>query len=124
MIVDDNLEIVEMLESILQEEGYHCVSATGKDAVAVAIVRRPNVILLDLMMPDVHGLSVLESLRATEQTRDIPVLLSSAALRLSLLGRQAGADGSVEKPFDIARLRSEIERLLPDSARSDVRPMS
>lgn len=112
LIVEDNLEIVEMLEGIFRDEGYHSIYASGSDAVVVATMRRPDLILLDLMMPDVSGLEVLERLKTTEQTREIPVVLTSATLRLHMLAREAAADGQIEKPFDLQHLRLEIARLL------------
>ncbi len=114
LIVDDDLEIVELLENVFREEAYHPIYSSGSDAVAVASVRQPDVIMLDLMMPDVHGLSVLEGLKANERTKDIPVLLTSAGLRLRLLARHAEAEGTIEKPFDVDNLVSEVRRLLSE----------
>ena len=114
MIVDDSLDMVEMLEEIFRLEGYHSIHCSGSEAVAVASVRQPDLILLDVQMPDVDGLTVLEHLRDAERTRDIPVILTSASLRLRLLARDVEVEGRVEKPFDLSSLTSEVARLLQE----------
>lgn len=118
LIVDDELEIVELLEDVFRQEGYHPIYSSGSEAVAIASVRQPDVILLDLMMPDVHGLSVLDGLKANERTRHIPVVLTSAGIRLHFVSRQTEVEGSITKPFDIHKLVAEVERILSERAAS------
>lgn len=112
LIVDDSFDMVEMLEEIFRLEGYHSIHCSGSEAVAVASVRQPDLILLDVQMPDVDGLTVLERLRDTERTRNIPVLLTSASLRLRLLARDVDVEGRIEKPFDLGSMTAEVARLL------------
>ncbi|MGD9049202.1 MAG: response regulator [Anaerolineae bacterium] len=113
LIIDDSTELRSLLESILPYSGYRAVSATsGQDGLALAEQMRPDLILLDLELPDTTGLEVLEALE--KQDLSIPTIMmtgygsegvASDALRL-------GALGYLVKPFTTEEVLSSIERAL------------
>ncbi len=79
LIVDDSITNVVLLDAILQEEGYNTVSATSaKEAFKLIDKKIPDLILLDLLMPQVNGFEFLEKLKSDERTSSIPVIVVSA----------------------------------------------
>jgi two-component system response regulator MprA len=119
LVVDDDRAIRESLVRALELEGY-LVSACGDGAAALAAVREvePDVLVLDLMMPSVDGLTVCRVLRA-EGDR-VPILMLTARTETSdrVAGLDAGADDYLPKPFDLdellARIRALLRRAQPD----------
>lgn len=82
LIVDDDKTLREMYESYLQAAGYHVVTAqNGKDGLALAQEQKPNIILLDLMMPEMNGIEVLKHLKADEALKSIPVIVFTALIQ-------------------------------------------
>lgn len=112
LVVDDEVGITEALNDLLSEEGFHVlVAATGKEALARLAEKRPDLILLDYMMPVMDGRDVLNALQCDAAHRHIPVLMMSAMPRSSLpLDCQPTA--FLRKPFTIDRLLAEVHRLL------------
>jgi len=114
MVIEDQQAIAELLIDVLKDAGYVTYhSPTASQAAAFAREKRPDVILLDVMMPDRNGWDVLEELRAHPTTREIPVVITSAVYdRPGLHVLPAG--GAVRfaaKPFDIADLVQTVEEL-------------
>jgi CheY-like chemotaxis protein len=110
LVVDDEPSILEMLDGLLTDEEYRVVTAaSGYQALDVISGEIPDVILLDIMMPDLDGREVCRRLRADPRTRKIPVVLMSAAQRISIA--EVGADVFLPKPFDLPRLLGIVERL-------------
>lgn len=121
LIVDDEPDVVTLIERTLTSEGYQVVSAyDGISAVAMAESERPDLILLDIMMPMMSGYEVCEQLKANPQTQDITVLCVSSAHTMDARARsqQAGAVGLVMKPFTPAELVAQIRRHLPGEVAS------
>ena len=82
LLVDDDLTLREMYEERLQAEGFKIVQATnGEEALAKANEIKPNVILLDIMMPKVNGFDVLKELKGNEDLKDIPVIVLTALIQ-------------------------------------------
>ena len=119
IVIDDEAQIRKLLRVVLEERGYHVVEAeTGKSGLVEIATRRPDVVLLDLGLPDMDGVAVLKRLR---EWSHVPVLILSVreAAEQKVAALDAGADDYVTKPFDatelLARLRA-IQRRVPDVA--------
>jgi CheY-like chemotaxis protein len=104
LVVDDDDDIKALIREVLEEEGYAVVTATGGAAVPLAVDARPAVVLLDLMMPVMDGYEVGRRLRADPHTADVPIIVMSASTRAWQAVSQIGADGYLEKPFDLTML--------------------
>ncbi|MBU1671111.1 MAG: response regulator [Actinobacteria bacterium] len=113
LVVDDDESIVRMLRVRLEAEGYEAVLALdGVAAVELAVERHPDVILLDIAMPSVTGVDVLDRLEASDATRGIPVLVITAYTQMidSVKGYDAVKECFV-KPFDMPSLMSRIREV-------------
>lgn len=115
LIVDDNQEIIELLEDILENEGFQ-VSSAENGAEALMQLKRgeiPNLILLDIMMPNMSGYELCSQIR---REWDLPILFLSAKGKAvdKVVGFEIGADDYITKPFDteelLARIRAHLRR--------------
>lgn len=108
LVVDDEAAVLHMVREILEDEEFSVLTAgDGREALALALRSRPDLIITDLMMPVMNGRTLRERLRGERLTASIPVLLMSAAYR-----PQPGDDFAavIGKPFDIDQLLSQVER--------------
>ena len=115
LIVDDEPLNVDLLEQELADFGYHTVSTTnGQAALEKAIVEAPDLILLDVMMPDMDGFAVCRLLKADERTQLIPVVMMTAlgAREDRIRGIEAGADDFLTKPADPRELLARVATAL------------
>ena len=117
LIVDDEEPIRELISYNVAREGFSFAeAANGQEALRLAKSIRPNVIILDLMLPDMNGLDVCRALKSDAETADIPVIMESAKTDDSdiVAGLELGADDYITKPFSpkvlIARIRSVLRR--------------
>ena len=115
LVVDDTLAARELLEDLLTSEGYAVVACeNGRDALAEAIARPPDLVLLDVMMPQMSGFEVCERLRANPAVAEVPILIMTAlhdrASRLR--GLEAGADDVLVCPFDDEILRARVRTVI------------
>ncbi|MEV5335110.1 response regulator transcription factor [Streptomyces werraensis] len=124
LVVDDEQSITELLSMALRYEGWQIRSAgDGQNALRAAREFRPDAVVLDMMLPDMHGLTVLGRLR--RELPDVPVLFLTAkdAVEDRIAGLTAGGDDYVTKPFSleevVARLRGLIRRSCTAERRSD-----
>jgi putative two-component system response regulator len=115
LIVDDLPDNSRLLAHLVKDQGYEAsVASNGRQALEIALVERPDVILLDVMMPGMDGIEVCRRLKADEKLRNIPVILVTAkGLDKDVVrGLDVGADDYVTRPFNrevlAARLRSAI----------------
>jgi DNA-binding response OmpR family regulator len=107
LIVDDDPDVLALLALNFDAEGFDVLTCTsGADAEAVALSALPDLILLDVMMPERDGLEVLRALKATARTRDIPVVLLTARSTDADIweGWRSGTDYYMTKPFDLDEL--------------------
>jgi CheY-like chemotaxis protein len=116
LVIDDEATIREVTKLSLQiTRNWRVItSGIGFDGVNKAIVERPDAILLDVMMPGLNGMDVLQSLKSNPETQTIPVILLTAMFwRISVQQAIAqGARGVISKPFDPGILADQIEMLL------------
>jgi DNA-binding response OmpR family regulator len=111
LVVDDNETNRDMLSRRLQHEGYEvCISDSGHEALALLSTQAVDLILLDVMMPEMDGYDVLKELKANNLWRDIPVIMISALDEIESVVRciERGAEDYLPKPFDPVLLRARI----------------
>jgi DNA-binding response OmpR family regulator len=114
LIVDDEDDILHFLEMVLREKGYEVATAAGgQEALTKAQIEGPDLVLLDIMMPQMDGWEVLKLLRVDEQTASIPVAMLSARTeaRDRVQGLQEGAVDYICKPFSLQELLGKIEAI-------------
>ena len=112
LTVDDERDITEMLEVLLSGEGYRVLVASGgAEALGILANERPDMVLLDIMMPAVDGHQVCESIRANPAFNKMPVLMLTAKNDIGQIARAVdeGADGFLVKPFDVEHFLKIIQ---------------
>ncbi len=115
LIVDDDLDTLKLVGLLLQRQGYEVTAAhNGVKALLKAKQEQPDLILLDVMMPDMDGYEVAKRLRADASTANIPILMFTAKSQVDdkLSGFEAGADDYITKPAHPAELLARVKRLL------------
>lgn len=119
LIVEDDPEAAHILEMSLKREGFKIsVAMDGTQGLTAIQSYRPDLILLDLMMPDIDGFEVCRRTRANPDTTNIPIIVVSARTQEAdkLMARQLGANGYLTKPYRRADLLSAIRACLPQTA--------
>lgn len=116
LVIDDLPENVFLLQDRLENEGYEVITAyEGKSGLNKAISEQPDLILLDIMMPDITGLDVCKKLVGNEETSHIPIILVTAKIEAEDIkeGLEAGAFDYIKKPFNrielLARVKSAVK---------------
>ncbi len=115
MVVDDNVDIVAVIKTILEVEGYGVQSAnSGQEAFNLLGEQRPDLILLDILMPTIDGLEVLTRLKGHPDTASIPVILLTSMVQYKdvLIGYNRGASDYITKPFTKGQLLEGINLVL------------
>jgi two-component system alkaline phosphatase synthesis response regulator PhoP len=122
LVVDDEIYIVHILDFSLGIEGYEVMTALdGEQALAKVAQERPDLIVLDIMMPKLDGYETCKALKQNPATHDIPVILLSAKGRNvdQKVGFEVGADDYITKPFSPRKLVERINAILGQSSRQD-----
>ena len=112
LIIEDDVDVSEMLTTYFESQGYEVFHATeGTEGIAMGRAKLPNLILLDVMLPDMDGFDVCRALRTTTLTKYIPItfLTQRDARADKVAGLELGADDYVTKPFDIEELRLRVQ---------------
>lgn len=114
LIVDDQRPNISLLEQLLSEAGYTCVTSTMNPLEVCALHRknRYDLILLDLQMPDMDGFQVMEYLKASQVDAYLPILVITAQPNHKLRALQAGAKDFISKPFDLVEVKTRIHNML------------
>lgn len=115
LIVDDTTDTVELLRKRFRAEGYDTVEAfDGEEALAKVAESRPDLVILDVMMPKLDGFEVCKRLRENPATRHLPVLMLTAKSETpdKVQGLDLGADDYITKPFDYKELAARVRSLL------------
>ncbi|HET9015867.1 MAG TPA: response regulator [Thermomicrobiaceae bacterium] len=117
LVVDDDSSIRGLIREILEIEGYVTVEVTnGRDAVTAARASRPGMIIMDLRMPVMDGVTAIRMLRADPATAPIPIIALSAGLTLLAIARTLPIEGLLSKPFELDDLVALVRRHLEPDA--------
>lgn len=122
LVVDDEMHIVELIKYNLENSGYKAHAAyDGQEALKIAEERDVDLIILDLMLPDMDGLEVCKALKKREKTSSIPIIMLTAKGEEfdKILGLELGADDYITKPFSVRELMARVKVILRRSA-SDI----
>ncbi|MFQ6133096.1 MAG: response regulator transcription factor [Armatimonadota bacterium] len=114
LVVDDEKHIVRLVEVNLRRAGYEVDKAyDGKEALEVLANQKPDMIILDVMMPQMDGFEVLKELRGNPETAEIPVIMLTAKAQDAdvFRGWQAGVDSYLTKPFSPMELLTFVKRI-------------
>ena len=120
LVIDDESDLVELLKYNLAKEGYNVEFAfNGFDGIKIAEVVKPDIIILDLMLPDINGYEVCKRMKQNSRLSGVPVIFLSAKQEEvdKILGFEAGAEDYIIKPFSVnellARVRAILKRMPP-----------
>ena len=119
LIVDDEKRLVSLVESYLIQEGYHVATAyNGKEALAVAKKEKPDLIILDIMMPEMNG---YDFMRIHRSEQDTPIIMLTAKVEDDdkVIGLELGADDYVVKPFKPRELMARVRNVLRRAGKSE-----
>jgi CheY-like chemotaxis protein len=114
LIADDELNIRLLVSSMLGKDYVVLVASSGQEAVDIAQRQKPDLILMDIMMPNMDGYSACYAIKKDEATATIPVVMLSAVDQElnKQFASQMGADGYITKPFRLQDLQSTIDKFL------------
>lgn len=115
LLVDDDQDLIESLDFFLSRNNYHTIRAKdGVEAVNLAYRFHPDLILLDIKMPNIDGLTACQEIRNIQEIKDIPVIMLTAKGEIEDVKAafKAGANDYVPKPFEMDQVKSKIEELL------------
>lgn len=128
LVAEDESALVTLLRYNLEREGYRVLDTQdGEEALLIASEEKPDVILLDWMMPQLSGIEVCRRLRQRQETRNVPILMLTARGEETdrIRGLDTGADDYITKPFSmtelLARLRAVMRRIRPGLAEDILR---
>ncbi len=112
LIVDDESDVVETIKFILELENIECLEADdGEKALYIAKKEKPDLILLDVMLPKLNGWNICHLLKFDERYKHIPILMLTAKTQEKdkNLGKETGADEYITKPFDMDELLEKVK---------------
>ena len=118
LIVEDDLDVADMLGAYFNVQGYEVRTANwGEDAVKSCLKKSPDLVILDIRLPDIDGYEVARRLRLNRRTKEVPIIFLTEKRARSdrLRGLQLGADDYITKPFDIQELRLRVRNALERS---------
>ena len=114
LVAEDHLDSRDALRALLEAFGYRVlVAVDGQQAVQMALTEQPDLILMDIMMPEMDGFEATRALRGDSRTARLPIIAVTAMEGAQQLALQAGADDFVRKPVDIRGLVAKVHRFLP-----------
>lgn len=115
LIIDDELHIVELLRYNLEANGYKVIfSLNGREGLMIAYEKNPDLILLDVMLPELDGFDVCKELKRNKETQAVPIIMLTAKGEEfdKILGLELGADDYITKPFSVRELLARIKAVL------------
>lgn len=129
LVVDDEQDILDLIEYNLKKEGFNVLKAeNGQQGIQMATDRRPNLVLLDIMMPKMDGMQVCEKIRENPELQSVPIIFLTARSdeKTEIEGLDKGADDFITKPISTTKLLSRIKAVLRryEGAESDVQKLT
>lgn len=121
LIVEDNVDNFQLVRFLLERAGYEVLSAAnGREGIAMAKQERPDLILMDLSMPEMDGWAATEALKSDIETRRIPILALTAHTLPGDRKRavEAGCDGYISKPINVAAFQKTVAGILAEKKRA------
>lgn len=115
LIVDDEPDIVELISYNLEREGFATAKAyDGGEALSKVRIEKPDLLILDLMLPGVSGLDICKKIRANPETADLPIIMLTAKADEvdKIIGLEIGADDYMTKPFSVKELIARVRTVL------------
>lgn len=119
LIIEDDLDVADMLNAYFRVQGYEVLTVNwGEDGIKAAQSSQPNLIILDIRLPDIDGFAVAEAIRTNRRTEHIPIIFLTEKRHRDdrLKGLELGADDYITKPFDIQELRLRVRNSLRRSS--------
>jgi len=119
LIVEDHADMRELLTWQIELMGFKPIAAgRGREGIELAISEKPDLILMDIMMPGMDGWEAARQIRAHPETRNIPILAATALFRDSDLKTciEAGCSGYIVKPFTFEELQGKVRELIPSAS--------
>jgi phosphate regulon transcriptional regulator PhoB len=115
LVVDDEKDIVNLIAYNLENEGFSVAKAyDGESAIRMIKAKKPDLVILDLMLPGINGIDVCKNLRANPNTSDLPIVMLTAKADEvdKIVGLELGADDYITKPFSVKELMARIRSIL------------
>lgn len=113
LVVDDEPNVIDILRHFFSSAGYEVIATSrGSEVLDLIAQSAPDVVLLDMIMPDLNGLEACTKLRTGEKTKHLPIILMTGVLMASADALKAGADDLLLKPFRLDDLRQRVEWLI------------
>lgn len=115
LIVEDDLDLADMLTAYFRVDGYEVIAVNqGEEGVRACLSSHPDLVILDIRLPDIDGVEVARRLHGNRRTADIPIIFMTDKLELidRLRGLELGVDGYITKPFDVQDLRLRVRNVL------------
>ncbi|MDI6617664.1 MAG: response regulator transcription factor [Clostridiales bacterium] len=119
LVVDDEVHIVELVKYNLENNGFKVFTAyEGREAINIAETKNINLVILDLMLPDIDGLEVCKTLKRKDTTSNIPIIMLTAKSEEldKIVGLELGADDYITKPFSVRELMARVRAILRRAA--------
>lgn len=119
LIIEDDLDVADMLNAYFRVQGYEVITVNwGEDGIRASETSHPDLVILDIRLPDIDGFEVAKRMRASRHTRDIPIIFLTEKREREdkLHGLEIGGDDYITKPFDIQELRLRVRNALTRSS--------
>ena len=120
LIVEDNVKNMKLVSDLLRAKGYNTLEATtGEQGVRLALAHTPDLVLMDIQMPDINGIEAFTRIRADQRTAEIPVVAFTASVTPSDRNRitAAGFNAFVSKPLELKEFLATVKRMLEGAGR-------
>jgi len=110
LVIEDNLDIKELLDYILDDDGHEVIPSSDGTILASIDTIKPDLVLMDELLADTRGSLLCRKLKSDDATKQIPVILISAMPQIENIAAECGADAYIEKPFNIDTLIEVVKR--------------